>query len=656
MSDQFFARGRYRAAWLSARFASFVVASIMLAAAPLRADTYIWVGSLGDWSASGNWSDLSNSGGTVPTGSDDAYIANGGTAAITQSGEVCNDLYLLNGNVQITGGNFSTTNNQYVGESGTGTITQSGGINTIAGNGALFLGNNAGSSGTYNLSSGGQLIAPNEQVGISGTGTFTQTGGTNSVSSALSLGTNAGGSGTYNLSGNGQLTAPSETVGFSGTGTFTQTGGTNSARLLSLGSGTYNLSGIGQLTAPSETVGFSGTATFTQTGGTNTIGSSLTLGYGTGSSGTYNLNGGLLVVSSLSQGSGTAAFNFSGGTLQAISGFATTLPMTLGTSGGATFITGSNAVTLSGSLSGPGGLTMIGNSALTLTATNTFSGNTLIGGGEVALESSLALQNSTLDTSGSGVLAFGSLTAATFGGLTGSGTLSVANVALSVGKNNACTTYYGMLQGAGSLSKIGSGTLLLGGSNAYTGATAVNAGTLEVANTASLPGYAASGKITTANGAVLAVSAGGSGWTAAGISTLLTSNGTGFASGSILGIDTSGGSLSYNSNIAGSMGLEKLGGNALILSGSNNYRGSTTVNAGTLVVTSDSALPNGTSLSVGAGGTLIFDPSQAGAAPITSLAASQIDPLPEPGTFVLFAAAVCGAAVYQRLRSSRKKQ
>ena len=40
--------------------------------------------------------------------------------------------------------------------------------------------------------------------------------------------------------------------------------------------------------------------------------------------------------------------------------------------------------------------------------------------------SSLALQNSTLDTSGSGVLSFGTLTSASFGGLTGPGTISLA--------------------------------------------------------------------------------------------------------------------------------------------------------------------------------------------------------------------------------------
>ena len=86
----------------------------------------------------------------------------------------------------------------------------------------------------------------------------------------------------------------------------------------------------------------------------------------------------------------------------------------LGSSGtGSTFDTAGYAVTLSGSLSGPGGLIKTDSGTLLLNATNTFTGNTLVRGGTLSLGSSLALQNSTLDTSGSGVLSFGTLTSAT---------------------------------------------------------------------------------------------------------------------------------------------------------------------------------------------------------------------------------------------------
>ncbi|MGA2259547.1 MAG: autotransporter-associated beta strand repeat-containing protein, partial [Thermoguttaceae bacterium] len=227
---------------------------------------------------------------------------------------------------------------------------------------------------------------------------------------------------------------------------------------------------------------------------------------------------------------------------------------------------------------GAGSLIKAGAGTFTLGGNNTYSGNTTISSGTLALGSPLALQQSTLDTSGSGVLSFGSLSAATLGGLTGPGTLILANasssaVALSVGNNGASTTFAGALSGGGSLTKVGSGMLYLAATNAYLGTTAINGGTLGTATTAALPGYATPGQISVANGATLAVSAGGSGWSAVDIGTLLGGNGSGFVNGSMLGIDTSGGGLSYSSNITGSMGLVKLGGNSLVLSGSNTYAG-----------------------------------------------------------------------------------
>ena len=53
-------------------------------------------------------------------------------------------------------------------------------------------------------------------------------------------------------------------------------------------------------------------------------------------------------------------------------------------------------------------------------------------------------------------------------------------------------------------------------------------------------------------------------------------------------------------------GLLKTGAGSLILSGSNSYTGGTTVDAGTLAITSDAALPAGTSLTVGGGRNVHF--------------------------------------------------
>ena len=374
----------------------------------------------------------------------------------------------------MTGGSLQVNFHRTVGEAGTGRFVQSGGIATISDPafgvpGALMLGYQAGDSGSYSLSGNSQLYALPEYVGYFGTGSFTQLGGTNTVvfsssPTSLFVGYGSGSTGTYNLSGTGLLVDNYGDVGESGTGTFNQSGGTHSSL-------------------------------------------HVVIADQAGSTGTYNLNGGLLIASSISRGAGAATFNFNGGTIQASGSFSSNLPMALG--GGATFDTAGNAVTLAGSFSGAGGLTKSDSGTLILATTNTFSGNTLISGGTLALGNRLALQKSTLDTSGSGTLSFGTLAAATVGGLSGPGTLNLANsrsiaVALSLGNNGTSTSFSGTLTGPGSLTKIGSGTLLLGGINSYSGSTTISQGKLIVNGSIVSP-------ITVNNGGVL----GGTGTVAA---------------------------------------------------------------------------------------------------------------------------------------------
>ena len=204
------------------------------------------------------------------------------------------------------------------------------------------------------------LSANIEYLGYSGTGRFMQSGGTNSVGGTydLRIGVNSGGNGSYNLGGSGYLAvfAVNEVVGYNGTGSFMQSGGTNSLGNSNLilaynygTTGSYTLSGSGYLSAHSEFVGYYGIGTFTQSGGTNVIANELDLGVNSSGSGSYTLNGGLLALGQrILRDSGSASFNFGGGTLGAVTSWSTAINMALTGSGGTATIdtTGGNITLL----------------------------------------------------------------------------------------------------------------------------------------------------------------------------------------------------------------------------------------------------------------------------------------------------------------------
>ena len=70
----------------------------------------------------------------------------------------------------------------------------------------------------------------------------------------------------------------------------------------------------------------------------------------------------------------------------------------------------------------------------------------------------------------------------TIGSLTGVGSVLLGANTLTIGSNNQSTTFSGVIQDGGGLTKTGSGTLTLTGSNLYTGNTTVTGGVLEVSN------------------------------------------------------------------------------------------------------------------------------------------------------------------------------
>ncbi len=107
-----------------------------------------------------------------------------------------------------------------------------------------------------------------------------------------------------------------------------------------------------------------------------------------------------------------------------------------------------------------------------------------------------------------------------------------------------------------------------------------------------------------------------------------------------------GGAMTLSGDISGTGSLIDSGDGQLILSGSNSYTGGTAVDAGTLYVTNPAALPTGTALTVGAGGTMVFDPAAAAAPMAASCGA--VNAVPEPSTLALLGAGVLTLLGYAR--------
>jgi fibronectin-binding autotransporter adhesin len=145
---------------------------------------------------------------------------------------------------------------------------------------------------------------------------------------------------------------------------------------------------------------------------------------------------------------------------------------------------------------------------------------------------------------------------------------SAADLAVSARLINTANTL-----AATNLTKAGAGTMLLSGSNGYTGSTTVNAGVLDFSTVTALQNTSG---VSVASGALVAYSGTTSGTLAVGI--------------------------------GGAGGFSQSGVGTLALSGSNGFTGATSLNAGTLALASAGALSATGTLSFG-GGTLQYGPA-----------------------------------------------
>ena len=217
--------------------------------------------------------------------------------------------------------------------------------------------------------------------------------------------------------------------------------------------------------------------------------------------------------------------------------------MIVGQFGGSIDTAAGTAATWTGAITGAGGLTKTGSGTLILSGANTYSGaTTALAGTLRAGRADLFGASSLLGIGGGATVDFGGFDQS-IGSLSGSGTLALGFATLTIGGGGASTLFGGAITGAGRLVKNGGGTLALTGSSNYTGGTTINGGAL-LGTTASIQGNIV-------NNAAVVFDQGGTG--------------------------------TYSGIMSGSGSLIKAGNGTLVLTGANTYGGGTAINAGTLV-------------------------------------------------------------------------
>lgn len=191
------------------------------------------------------------------------------------------------------------------------------------------------------------------------------------------------------------------------------------------------------------------------------------------------LNGGRLsVAGDANLGGAAGTLTFGGGELEitGTSFAASARGVTLGAAGGAIKVADTGAdVTFSGVMGGAGGLTKRGDGALTLSGVNTFTGDTVVESGVLALDGAGALGGSRVQ-----VVSVFDISGATNGqvkSLAGDGTVRLGARTLTL--TAAGDDFDGLIEGTGGLTLDG-GTQTLTGDNTYTGATTVTGGTLRI--------------------------------------------------------------------------------------------------------------------------------------------------------------------------------
>ena len=264
------------------------------------------------------------------------------------------------------------------------------------------------------------------------------------------------------------------------------------------------------------------------------------------------------------------------------------------------------------SLAGTAGLTKSGSATAALGGANTYSGGTTINGGTLSLYSAGGLGDAagavTVNTGGT-LYTHSGLTISRTGDVTvNGGNLTTDNnnfgtISVSGGNfiaNNAAVLAV-KLAGTAGLTVGGTGETYLWTDSSYTGATVISSGTLTLGGSGAISSQS---RLQIDSGAAVNLTgpyaANNINRTFAG----LTGSGVLYGGGGTVTVNKATGTDTFTGDIQGAQGLVKSGGGDLALGGASSYTGTTTVNAGRLVVAHGNAL-GGT-----AGGTTVANGAQ----------------------------------------------
>ena len=475
-----------------------------------------------------------------------------------------------------------------------------------------------------------------KNVTISGTGTL-QIGG-NTINGTAGLGILIDNTDAYTLTLNAPVTlgGSAETWTNNSGNLFTLGGTLNLAtKILTVnGSGNTTISGV----VSNGTLTKSGTGTLTLSNTADTYTGQLTVQAGTLSIDTINnasangeLGNNALSVILGNTGSSTGTLEYTGGTASSTKKFT----MATGGTGAFQIDTAGTTLTLSGVIDGSGALNKTGAGTLVLSGANTYTGKTSIQNGALSVSSlnkvtggsassslgaPTTVANGTIDigsTTNSGTLIYTGLgettdrvinLAGTTGGAViqndGSGAVTFSSNLTATGAGSKTLTLQGSNTGSSTISgaivdnsgsnttaltKAGAGTWVLSGANTYSGGTTVSAGTLQLSGSGTLG--STSGSLTV-NGGTLDLNG-----TSQGVGNLTGSGGTILNNATLTNVtltigNGNGTGGNYSGVIAdhsvgiGTVALTKTGTGTITLSGANTYSGKTSIQNGTLSVSS----------------------------------------------------------------------